>query len=88
MIKTFPAVYENGVLRPLEPLALSERQRVSVSISDPADEHACQWLDHECMAAIDAAQEVEPTLDEVRFALAKIPGTLSDDIRAEREARG
>jgi predicted DNA-binding antitoxin AbrB/MazE fold protein len=63
MTKTFPAVYEAGVLRPLEPLALSERQRVSVSISDSLDDYESPWLDHECMAAIDAAQEAEPTLD-------------------------
>ena len=88
MVKTFPAIYENGVLRPLEPLALNERQQVRVSISDPADELLAQWLDHECMATIDAAHETEPSLAEVRLALAKIPGNLSDDIRAEREARG
>lgn len=88
MVKTFPAIYENGVLRPLEPLVLNERQHVSVSISDSADELLAQWLDHECIAAIDAAQESEPSLAEVRLALAKIPGNLSDDIRAEREARG
>ena len=81
-------VYENGVLRPLQPLTLTERQHVSVSISDSADATIAQWLDHEYMAGIDAFAETEPTLDEVRSALAKISGNLSDDIRSEREARG
>ena len=88
MVKTFSAVYENGVLRPLQPLGLTERQDVSVSISDSADATIAQWLDHEYTAEIDAFEETEPTLDEVRLALAKISGNLSDDIRAEREARG
>ncbi len=29
------AVYENGVLRPLEPLNLAENERVSVTLGDP-----------------------------------------------------
>jgi predicted DNA-binding antitoxin AbrB/MazE fold protein len=41
--KTLQTVYENGVLRPLEPLPLKEHQRVMVTVSDPAD----RWLDHE-----------------------------------------
>ncbi|PYT26175.1 MAG: hypothetical protein DMG57_22485, partial [Acidobacteria bacterium] len=37
MEKTVQAVYENGVLHPLEPLALRERQQVTVTISDKID---------------------------------------------------
>jgi predicted DNA-binding antitoxin AbrB/MazE fold protein len=36
MQKTFDAVYENGLLRPLEPLALAERQHVSLTIDETA----------------------------------------------------
>src|SRR2546421_78769 len=36
MTKKLQAVYENGVLRPLEPLPLKEHQQVSVTISDAA----------------------------------------------------
>jgi predicted DNA-binding antitoxin AbrB/MazE fold protein len=32
MLQPFDAIYENGVLRPLEPLALSEHQQVRVSV--------------------------------------------------------
>ena len=88
MTKTLSAVYENGVLRPSEPLDLKESQRVTVTISDAPEEIADAYLDHEYMAAIDAMDEPEPTLEEVRAALATIPGNLSDDIRAERDARG
>ena len=37
MEKTVQAVYENGVLHPLEPLALRERQQVTVTIADKID---------------------------------------------------
>jgi hypothetical protein len=40
------------------------------------------------MAAIDAMDETEPTLEEVRAALSGISGNLSDAIREERDARG
>ena len=32
--QTFQAVYENGVLRPLRPLALKEKSRVTVTLRD------------------------------------------------------
>lgn len=34
MVKTVSAVYEDGILRPSEPLPLAEHQRVSVTVSD------------------------------------------------------
>ena len=80
-------LYENGVLRPSEPLPLAEHQMVKVTVSDTRD-RAEAWLDHEYMAAIDAMDESAPTLDEVRQILSKTSGTLSDAIRAERDARG
>lgn len=86
MTKTLQAIYENGVLRPLEPLTLSEYQRVMITVSDSNE----PWLDQEYMEKV--TQEVAtmgpaPSLEEVRRALSKIPGKLSDDIRAERESR-
>jgi len=86
MTRSVAAIYENGVLRPLEPLPLKEHQRVSVTVSDPVE----HWLDHEYMEKVKkdvAAMGPPPSLEEVRQALSKIPGKLSDDIRAEREGR-
>ena len=37
MEKTVQAVYEEGVLRPLEPVPLEDRQEVTVTISDESD---------------------------------------------------
>ncbi|MFN7934745.1 MAG: antitoxin family protein [Bryobacteraceae bacterium] len=88
MTRTLSAVFENGVLRPLEPLDLQESQRVSITVFDTPEDLLDELLDHEYMAAIDAMDEPEPTLEEVHAALSKIPGNLSDDVRAEREARG
>ena len=88
MTKTLSAVYEGGILRPIEPLTLNEHQRVSVIISDELSDPADPWIDHEYMAAIDAMNEPEPTLEEVRHLLSGISGSLSDAIREEREARG
>jgi predicted DNA-binding antitoxin AbrB/MazE fold protein len=86
MTKTLQAVYENGVLRPLEPLPLKEHERVMVTVSDPIE----RWLDHEYTEKVKrdvAAMGPAPSLEEVRKALSKIPGKLSDDIRAKREGR-
>ena len=38
MTKQVEAIYENGVLRPLEPLPLAERERVTVTIGIGADQ--------------------------------------------------
>ena len=70
----------------MEPLPLKEHQRVSVTVSDPVD----LWLDDEYAERIKkdvAAMGPAPSLEEIRRALSKIPGKLSDDIRAEREGR-
>jgi predicted DNA-binding antitoxin AbrB/MazE fold protein len=34
MVRELEAVFENGLLRPLEPLSLVEKQRVHVTITD------------------------------------------------------
>lgn len=41
MVRHLDAVYEEGVLRPLEPLGLTERQRVRLTLDDePASQEA------------------------------------------------
>jgi hypothetical protein len=73
---------------PLESLPLKEHQHVRVTVSDLSDEKADLWLDDEYMGSVDDIEESEPTLEEVHRILAKIPGNLSVDIRAERDSRG
>jgi hypothetical protein len=79
MRRDLEAIYENGVLRPLEPLDLAEHARVRLTLDSEDD-----WLDRD--AIIWASQEagVVPTLAEVRARLRGIRGTLADAVIAER----
>ncbi len=85
MIRNVEAIYEHGVLRPLEPLSLNESQRVNLTISDVLSGHSQPDLSIMERARVEAAAvKIAPTLDEVRSALASIPGSLSHDVVAER----
>ncbi len=88
MNRKLEAVYENGVLRPLEPLDLREHQRVSVIVSPvplaPSDE---EWLDVDCLQLYAAEADESKSVEAVREALSKIPGSLTTDFIAEREER-
>ena len=83
---TFEAVYENGVLRSLENLALSNRQHVFVTISGAAvdaDDLAAYFEPEEWAAA----KHDDVSLQDVRRALSSIPGSLADAVIASREER-
>jgi predicted DNA-binding antitoxin AbrB/MazE fold protein len=58
-----PAIYENGILRPLKPLALPERARVQVQIKRISD--ADEVADHRLAvnAALAAAELLDETVD-------------------------
>jgi predicted DNA-binding antitoxin AbrB/MazE fold protein len=86
MEKTVQAVYEDGVLRPLEPILLEERQEVTVTISDQGNIPR----DHPLLASSDEwanAAGDQVSLDEVRHALATIRGSLSEAVMEERRDR-
>jgi predicted DNA-binding antitoxin AbrB/MazE fold protein len=85
MRKNLQAVYEKGVLRPLEPLDLREQQLVTITLTDEAPMEP--WLDAEYMAGCAQEADEDVSLEEVRTALAKIPGSLTEDFIAEREDR-
>ena len=86
MQKTFEAVYENGVLRPLEALRLPNNLHVTVTIEDLA-------ATGRDLAGYFSSQEWETaahdkiSLDEVRQALSSIQGSLSDAVVTSREDR-
>jgi predicted DNA-binding antitoxin AbrB/MazE fold protein len=85
MVRQLEAIYEDGVLRPLEPLALMQSQRVTITISDETAADAL--VDH---GSIDEARrEVGrldriPTIDEVRAALSVIPDSMAEFVMKER----
>lgn len=86
MSKQIEAIYENGVLHPLEPLDLDEHQRVTITIAeegegeeDLIDPAFTRWCAEQSSNA--------PSLEEVRKALAKIRGSMADVVIAERDER-
>lgn len=86
MEKTVQAVYEGGVLRPLEPVPLRERQEVTVTISDGAKAPR----EHPLLASAEewaSAADDDISIDEVRRALSTIRGSLSETIIDERRDR-
>jgi predicted DNA-binding antitoxin AbrB/MazE fold protein len=89
MTRQIEAVYENGVLRPLEPLLLKEHQKVSVTVSD-TDDPLSSMIDYAFVES--ARREIEQVgpilnLEEVRSILARIPSSLAADIGDDREDR-
>src|SRR5262245_20355198 len=86
MAREIDAIYENGLLRPLEPLDLEEQQRVRITIdnvyplADLLDTEFMEWCAHK------AAGDV-PSIEEVRQMLSKIKGSMADVISAERDER-
>ena len=85
MTRHLQAVYEKGVLRPLEPLRLAEHQQVSVTVSDQEE---ADWLDAAFLRHLEPQADESITLEQVRSALAKIPGSMAEDFRSERNERG
>jgi predicted DNA-binding antitoxin AbrB/MazE fold protein len=86
MIKQVEAVYEHGVLRPLEPLTLAESQRVRLTISDTdAGGYRRDIEFHAWVEAEVAAMPRIPSLEEVQTITSRIPGSLTGDFIAERE---
>jgi predicted DNA-binding antitoxin AbrB/MazE fold protein len=81
MTKRLEAIYENGVLRPLEPVNLLEHQRVIVTLSEPEED----WLDTEFMDSCAAEVREHVSLETVHQILAKIPDSLAEAIIAERD---
>lgn len=79
MSKIITAVYENGILRPLDPVTLAERQRVRLQII-PTQE--AENVDHIFQALHEAgvitpprgSSEYEPVPDEEQYRLAKVLG--------------
>ncbi len=84
MIQQLEAVWQGGVLRPRQPLGLQENQKVSLTVQATDDE---ELLDTEYIRYCEASADYSITLEEVRKALASIPGSMTDDFIAEREDR-
>jgi len=87
MSQHFEAVYENGVLRPLQPLHLKELARVQVLVTEPEADALDELIDYSLLdyarARSNSLKEI-PTLEEVRARLSKVEGSMAELIVAER----
>ena len=86
MEKTFEAVYEHGVLRPLEALRLPNNAHVMVTIADIGG-NGHDVADYFTGDEWAAAAHDQISLEEVRQALSSIPDSLADTVAASREDR-
>ena len=84
-MRKLEAVYEGGVLRPMENLPLEEHQLVSVIIldADSGDEE----IEFEPPQCFEALADQSISREAVRATLSKIPGSLDADFAAERSER-
>ena len=88
MVQQVEAIYENGLLRPLQPLNLKESERVHVAVSPDVPDAPDDMVDHTLLAyakARVAALDSIPTHEEVRAMLSKMKGSMSELIISERE---
>ncbi len=92
MTRQLEAIFQGGVLRPLQPLSLLEDQKVFVTIAnvpaslDDDDDFLDEDLHRYCENRT-KTKDPNITLERVRQELASIPGSMSDDIIADREER-
>jgi predicted DNA-binding antitoxin AbrB/MazE fold protein len=88
MVQHVEAVYENGLLRPLEPLDLLDSQHVRITVTTPEFGRSGRDLKLlERVRAEVAGMTDIPSLEEVQRMLSAIPGSLTDDFVTEREDR-
>jgi predicted DNA-binding antitoxin AbrB/MazE fold protein len=80
MGKKVNAIYENGVLRPLESLGLAERERMAVIVYSSHEE---DWVGVEDVHLSAAWADESARLEAMRGVLKKIPASLTTDIIAE-----
>jgi predicted DNA-binding antitoxin AbrB/MazE fold protein len=86
MTQHVEAIYEHGVLRPLVPLALAESQRVKLTISDTGTGHSSRDMEFLKWAQAEVAAMTHiPSIEEVREVMSEIPGSMAEDLIAERE---
>lgn len=82
MIQQIDAVYENGVLRPTQPLRLSEHERIRVTVVPEVDE---DLLDQDFNSSGDELDS-SVTLEQVQAVMSKIRGSMDsaiDELRGE-----
>ena len=78
-------MYENGIFRPLQPVSLKEAEQVTLTISEPVTGPARRDFDVVERARKEVAAFGQiPSMEELRTALAVIPGNLAEDVVRDR----
>jgi len=86
MVQQVDAVYENGLLRPLQPLDLLDSQRVRITVTTPEVGRSKRDLKLLERVRTEVAQMTEiPSLEDVQRMMSAIPDSLTRDFVAERE---
>jgi predicted DNA-binding antitoxin AbrB/MazE fold protein len=80
MGKLLEAVYENGILRPLEPLGLADHQHVFLTVNEVPNYKA--WAEEQL-----GKLEPPPGLHAIHRLVAGMTGSMSDLIMDERGER-
>ena len=86
MSRSLKAVYENGVLKPLEPVSFKEHEQLTITVNESLPE-AEEWIDDEFQRYCQSQSDDSVTLGAVRKVLSKIRGSMSADFIAERNDR-
>jgi predicted DNA-binding antitoxin AbrB/MazE fold protein len=81
MKRKIDAIYENGLLRPLEPLDLADQQQVSLTVESGVRNN---WVDQEAVQYATAEGDASIPLEDVRGRLAQLSGSLAELVTAER----
>ena len=82
MATKFEAIYEAGVLHPLQSLSLRENERVTLEVSQTDDDRALmQFVDRQ------SADVEKLSFQEIRKRFKHLPGCWADDIIEQREDR-
>jgi predicted DNA-binding antitoxin AbrB/MazE fold protein len=89
MQQIIQAIYEKGVLRPLVPLDLAERELVSLAIErqngrQSEESDGKEWLDDDALQYSKLIADTSISLADVRQALGGIQGNLSDAVSQQR----
>ena len=79
------AIFEHGVLKPLDPLDLEEDEVVSLSIEKLTENEGVD--DGEDFPLIAEDGDPNITWEQVQAVLAKLPNSLSEDFDRERDER-
>ncbi len=83
MATKFEAIYEAGLLRPLEPLPLAEHEKVTLQIAEANDQHEFKEF---IRRRAGSASEIV-SFEEIQARLKHMPDSLADAVIEERSER-